>query len=71
MKTYVDWIAPTFLLSMPGLPVACVPAGRDANGLPVGLQVVAPPRGEGQALATASAIRNACPIGLPPLVVDD
>ena len=70
MKTYVDWIAPTFLLSMPGLPVACVPAGLDAAGLPVGLQVVAPPRGEGQALAAASAISRARPIGLPPLVAD-
>ncbi len=70
MKTYVDWIAPTFLLSMPGLPVACVPAGLDAAGLPVGLQVVGPPRGEGQALAVASAISRARPIGLPPLVAE-
>lgn len=68
MKTYVDWIAPTFLLSMPGLPVACVPAGLDAAGLPVGLQIVAPPRGEGRALAMAAAIQEARPIGLPPLV---
>ena len=70
MKTYVDWIAPTFLLSMPGLPVACVPAGLDAAGLPVGLQVVGPPRGEGQALAIASAIARARPIGLPPMVTE-
>ncbi|WP_419934929.1 amidase [Candidatus Palauibacter sp.] len=70
MKTYVDWIAPTFLLSLPGLPVACVPAGRDANGLPAGLQVVAPPRGEARALAVASAIASTRPIGFPPLVTD-
>ncbi len=71
MKTYVDWIAATFLLSMPGLPVACVPAGLDAAGLPVGLQVVGPPRGEGRTLAVASAIREARPIGLPPAVTED
>lgn len=71
MDTYVDWIAPTFLLSMPGLPIACVPAGLDSAGLPVGLQVVGPPRGEGQALAVASAIREARPVGLPPVVADD
>ena len=71
MKTYVDWIAPTFLLSMPGLPVACVPAGLDAAGLPVGLQIVGPPSGEGQALAIGSAIGTARPIGLPPTVADD
>ncbi|MCY3698776.1 MAG: amidase family protein [Gemmatimonadetes bacterium] len=71
METYVDWIAPTFLLSMPGLPVACVPAGLDAAGLPVGLQVVGPPRGEGQALAIGSAIGRARPVGPPPMVADD
>ncbi|WP_419948055.1 amidase [Candidatus Palauibacter sp.] len=70
METYVDWIAPTFLLSMPGLPVACVPAGVDAGGLPVGLQVVGPPRGEGRVLAVSSAIHRARPIGLPPLVAE-
>ena len=68
METYVDWIAPTFLLSMPGLPVACVPAGLDGAGLPAGLQVVAPPAGEGRALAVASSIARTRPIGLPPLV---
>ncbi|MDH3734419.1 MAG: amidase, partial [Gemmatimonadota bacterium] len=30
METYIDWVAPTFLLSLPGLPVACTPAGLDA-----------------------------------------
>ena len=68
METYVDWIAPTFLLSLPGLPVASVPAGLDAAGLPVGLQVVAPPGGEARALAVAAAITRARPTGLPPLV---
>ena len=39
MKTYVDLIAPTFLLILTGLPVAaCVPAGWiqvDAGGLQI------------------------------------
>ncbi len=43
MRTYVDWFAPTFLLSLTGLPVASVPCGLDARGLPVGLQVVGRP----------------------------
>ncbi len=66
MNTYVDWIAPTFVLSLSGLPVACVPCGRDANGLPVGMQVVGPPRGEELALAVAHQIQLANRIGLPP-----
>lgn len=65
METYVDWIAPTFVLSLTGLPVACVPAGLDSGGMPVGLQIVAPPRGEERALALASAIQALRPVPLP------
>jgi amidase len=54
MKTYVDWLAPTFLLSMAGLPVATVPAGLDAEGMPVGLQVVGGAQGEERVLALAA-----------------
>ena len=45
MQTYIDWIAPTFVLSLTGLPVASVPCGLDAGGMPVGLQIVGPPFG--------------------------
>jgi amidase len=65
MKTYVDWIAPTFVLSLAGLPIASVPCGLDADGLPVGLQIVGPPQGEETVLALASRMQEANPIGLP------
>ncbi len=65
METYVDWIAPTFVLSLAGLPVASVPAGLDSEGMPVGLQIVAPPRGEERALAAASVVQGMRPLPLP------
>lgn len=65
MKNYVDWIAPTFILSLTGLPVASVPCGLDEAGLPVGLQIVGPPMGEGKVLALARSIQESRPIGLP------
>ena len=34
MSTYIDWIAPTFLFSMMGVPAASVPAGLSKAGLP-------------------------------------
>jgi amidase len=68
MATYVDWIAPTFVLSLTGLPVASVPAGLDAAGMPVGLQIVAPPRGEERALAAAAVLQRLRPVGLPPMI---
>ncbi|MFQ5602679.1 MAG: amidase [bacterium] len=67
MQTYVDWIAPTFLLSLTSLPVASVPCGLDENGLPVGLQIVGRPRGEETVLALAKQVQGMHPVGLPPL----
>ena len=67
MKTYVDWIAPTFVLSLTGLPVGVAPCGLDSEGLPVGLQIAGPPFGEETVLALAGAIQRVNPIGLPPL----
>jgi amidase len=68
MQTYVDWLAPTFLLSLTGLPVGSVPAGLDPGGMPVGLQVVGRPRGEEAVLALMGTVQAACPIGVPPMV---
>jgi amidase len=67
METYVDWIAPTFVLSLTGLPVASVPCGRDPEGLPVGLQIVGRPQGEEAVLALASQVQRRHPIGRPSL----
>jgi amidase len=67
MATYIDWIAPTFVWSMTGLPVAAVPAGLDARGLPAGLQIVGPPFGEERVLAVAAEIERLRPIGAPAL----
>jgi amidase len=67
MQTYVDWIAPTFVLSLTGLPVASVPCGFDASGLPVGLQIVGKPQCEEAVLALAAVVQRHCPIGLPAL----
>lgn len=65
MATYVDWIAPTYVFSLSGLPAASVPAGLDPDGLPVGLQVVAPALGEEAALRICAAVQELRPIGLP------
>ncbi len=67
METYVDWLAPTFVLSLTGLPVASVPCGLDGGGLPVGLQIVGPQLGEEAVLALAAEMQRLRPIGKPPL----
>ncbi len=65
MRTYVDWLAPTFLLSLSGLPVASVPCGLDSSSMPVGMQIVGPARGEEAVLALSAVVQRMQPIGLP------
>ena len=67
MKTYVDWFAPTFTLSLTGLPIASVPCGLNDEGLPVGLQIVGPPAGEEKVLGLCARIQEMYPIGYPDL----
>jgi amidase len=67
METYVDWLAPTYVLSLTGLPIGSVPAGLDPGGMPCGLQVVGKPFGEEGVLALMAVMQRVRPLGRPPL----
>jgi len=41
-ENYIDWIAPAYLITLMSLPAATAPAGLSQDGLPVGMQIVAP-----------------------------
>ena len=58
LSSYVDWIAPAYLITLVGFPAGSVPAGRSSQGLPVGLQIVAPRFGEPQILGLAKVIQQ-------------
>ncbi len=64
---YIDWIAPAFLITLLSLPAASVPAGLTEDGLPVGLQIVAPRFEEPAILGLAKLLQRSHPIGSPPL----
>ncbi len=65
-ENYVDWIAPAFLITLVSLPAGSVPAGKTKDGLPVGMQIVAPRFEEPRILAVAKFIQQQNPIGTPP-----
>jgi amidase len=65
MKTYIDWVAPTFVVTLAGLPAMSVPCGFTAANLPVGLQVVGPRWGEEVTLGVAKVVEDAHPVGFP------
>jgi amidase len=67
MTTYIDWVAPTFLVTLAGLPAISVPCGFTQAGLPVGLQIVGPRWGEEIVLGAAKTVEDTHPVGWPAL----
>jgi amidase len=71
LQSYIDWIAPTFLVTLVSLPAASVPAGLTQDRLPVGLQIVAPRFEEPLILRVAKMVQAANPLGWPPGIDPD
>jgi amidase len=65
-ENYIDWIAPAFLITLVSLPAATAPAGMSQDGLPVGLQIVAPRFEEPAILSLAGIIHRQSKVGWPP-----
>ena len=55
---YVEWLAIVYAITLTYCPALSLPCGFTASGLPVGLQIVAPPRGEAQLLAGAKMLED-------------
>ena len=67
LATYIDWVAPTFLITLSGLPAASAPCGLTVNRLPAGLQIVGPRFAEPRILGLAKLVQEMNPIGWPPI----
>ncbi|MGN6750386.1 MAG: amidase [Xanthobacteraceae bacterium] len=61
LTSYIDWIAPTFLVTLSSLPAASVPCGHTAAGLPIGLQIIGPRFAEPKILAAAKLVHEMNP----------
>jgi amidase len=53
MDTYHRWMEVVIYATFAGLPCISVPAGFNAGGLPMGLQLIGKPQGEGALLRLA------------------
>lgn len=61
MDTYHRWMEIVTPFTLAGLPVASVPVGFSAEGLPMGMQLAGPPRGDLRVLALARAWEGLSP----------
>ena len=70
MKTYIDWMATCYAITLTGLPAASVPAGFTPEGLPVGLQIVGRHQQDFAVLQLAHAFEQATAVARrrPPVV---
>ncbi|WP_107768214.1 amidase [Nocardioides terrigena] len=59
METYLDWMRSAYVISVTGCPAISLPAGHTPEGLPVGIQVVAPHGADRRLLEIASAYEAA------------
>jgi amidase len=55
---YVQWLGIVYAITLVCCPALSLPCGFTAEGLPVGLQMVAPPRGEARLLAGARVLED-------------
>jgi amidase len=55
MATYLDWMRSAYVITVTGCPAISVPAGRTDDGLPIGVQVVAPYGADQRLLEVAAA----------------
>ena len=58
MQTYIDWMMSCSLISLTERPALSMPCGFSPDGLPVGLQIVGPCRGELEVLRLAAAFEQ-------------
>ena len=59
MDTYHRWMEVVIGGTLAGLPVICVPAGFNADGLPLGLQILGKPQDDQGVLQLAFAYEQA------------
>jgi Asp-tRNA(Asn)/Glu-tRNA(Gln) amidotransferase A subunit family amidase len=57
-KSYFHWLALAYAVTLPGHPAVCLPVGRDAAGMPFGLQIVGPRGGDAFVLGVAAALER-------------
>jgi amidase len=57
-RNYYEWLSLTYLVTLATNPALALPCGRDAAGMPFGLQLIGPLHGDARLLSMAGAIEQ-------------
>lgn len=57
-RTYYHWLSLAYYVTIVGHPAISIPMGKDATGMPFGLQIVGPRGGDAKVLAVAAALER-------------
>ena len=58
LEGYMGWLVLTLAITVTSCPVMALPGGFTASGLPIGLQLVGPPRGEAKLFSVAAYMES-------------
>ena len=70
MPTYLDWMSSCCVISITDLPALSLPVGFSHDGLPVGLQIVGPPKSDNAVIQLAHALEQALDLPRRPIEKD-
>ena len=66
-ENYIDWLAMSYAITCTSCPTISVPCGFTDDGLPIGIQLVGRPRGDGELLGMAHLFQQASGISTKPI----
>ena len=66
-RDYLDWLGFSNLASLSSLPALSLPVGRLPNGMPMGIQLIGPNRGEAKLLAAARSLERILAVNTRPV----
>nr|WP_254899137.1 amidase family protein [Thalassococcus arenae] len=66
-RDYLDWLRFAFVATLCGLPALSLPIGFTPSGMPLGIQLIGPPRGEGRLLQIARVLEERLDLRLVPI----
>ena len=67
LTDYVDWLRFSFLATTAALPALAMPAGFTKSGMPIGIQLIGPPKGDALVLQVGLALQRALNLPTGPI----